>query len=57
MLLYMNNEMLRKQLFKWLFDTMDKLTKKDFELRRGKESTSTSMAFGGKGKRKHGGGA
>ena len=53
----MNNEMLRKQLFKWLFDTMDKLTKKDFELRRGKESTSTSMAFGGKGKRKHGGGA
>ena len=57
LLLYMNNEMLRKQLFKWLFDTMDKLTKKDFELRRGKESTSTSMAFGGKGKRKHGGGA
>lgn len=57
MLLYMNNEMLRKQLFKWLFDTMDKLTKKDFELRRGKESTSTSMAFGGKGKRKQGGGA
>ena len=53
----MNNEMLRKQLFKWLFDTMDKLTKKDFELRRGKESTSTSMAFGGKGKRKQGGGA
>ena len=54
LLLYMNNEMLRRQLFKWLFDTMDKLTKKDYELRRAKESASTSMAFGGKGKRKYG---
>ena len=34
-MLHLNNEMLRKQLFPWLFETMEKLTRKDYELRRG----------------------
>ena len=52
----MNNDALKKHLFKWLFETMDKLTKKDIQLRRGTESTLVSMSFSGKGLRKSIGG-
>ena len=31
-MLHLNNETLRKHLFKWLFDTMDKLAKKERQL-------------------------
>ena len=55
-MLHLNSASLKKQLFKWIFETLAKLTQKDTELKRAKatkEEEKSGMDFAaGKGERK-----
>ena len=44
-MLHLNNETLWKNLFKWLFQTFDKLTKLDHEHRKPQRNEEQKMAF------------
>ena len=54
-MLHLNSASLKKQLFKWIFETLAKLTQKDSELKRAKatkEEVKSGMDFqAGKGER------